>query len=125
MAMPVTEKIQAEKEQQQSSDFLLVQLAKQRLEANYNTGTVKLNKFSRRLNPESQEFKILIKLMTSKDHKATYEELLGDNPTKNSKRNLTFSIRNLKKALGILPEKDAPNQDIIKNIKKHGYMLGS
>lgn len=120
------EKTQSKKneKQQPSTDLLFIQLGKHKLEANKNTGAIKLNKCSKNLNPESQEFKTLIKLMTNKDYKATYKELLGDNPTKVNKRNLTFIIRNLKEVLGILPAKNAKNKDIIKNIKNHGYMIG-
>lgn len=118
-----TDKKTRGKKLQPSSDLLSAQFGKNKLKINLNTGIVELNASRNTLNPEGQEFKALAKLMTSKDYKATYKELLGDNPTKVSKRNLTFTIRNLKEALGILPEKNAQNKDIIKNIKNHGYML--
>lgn len=124
-AVSVIEKIEIKKNEeiQATNDNLFVLLGKHKLEVNKNIGTVKLNKVSTKLNPEGHEFKALIKLMTSKDYKATYNELLGDNPTKVNKRNLTFTIRNLKEALGILPEKNAKNKNIIKNIKNHGYII--
>lgn len=103
------------------NNCLIVKFKKNKLTINKNTGIVILNKFESKMNPGSQEFNILIKLAGSQDYKATYEDLLGNSPTKVNKRNLSFTIRNIKKCLGILPRKSAKNKDIIKNIKKHGY----
>ena len=90
---------------------------------NKDTGYAKLEKFEANLNPQSQEAKVLLKLMTDRNHQATYEDLLGENPSKTNKRNLVFVIRNLKEILGILPKKKAKNKDCIKNIKGYGYKL--
>lgn len=88
-----------------------------------DTGFVGLNKAGKVLNPRSQEFKVLKVLMDSKNHQATYSQLLGKEDTKSKRRTLGFVIRNLKEALGILPKKKAKNKDIIQNIKGHGYKL--
>jgi hypothetical protein len=87
------------------------------------TGKFTFNEVSGTLNPQSQEFKVLLTLATNKNHQATYSDLLGENSSKVNKRNLTFVVRNLKEALGILPLKDAKNKDVIKNLKRHGYRL--
>jgi hypothetical protein len=108
---------------QVSSNIFSIQLKKCKLHINRNTGDVELNGIKNNFNPESQEFKVLCKLAISKDYKATYEDLLGNNPTKPNKRNLSFTIRNIKETLDILPKRTAKNKDIIGNIKNHGYRL--
>lgn len=105
------------------SDTLRVKLENFLLTLNKNTGSICLNNFKGSLNPASQEFEILLKLMTGKDYQATYQNLLGESVSKLNKRNLSFTIRNLKKALGILPAKKAKNKNCIKNIKLYGYRL--
>lgn len=105
------------------SNLLSVKLKNASLIINKNSGDIQLNNFKSNLNPESQEFKFLFRLATSQDYKASYADLLGENPTKTGIRNLTFVVRNLKTNMGILPEKSAENKDIIGNIKKHGYRL--
>lgn len=87
------------------------------------TGFVKLNKKESILNPGSKEFRIILTLAKNDKHQATYSELIGEKSTKDKARMLGFSIRNLKKFLGILPGKKAINKDIIENIKKYGYKL--
>lgn len=106
-----------------SSSDVTVNLGKNILVINKNTGDVGLNKAKGQLNPRGDEFRILLKLATSKDYVATYENLLGDNPAKSDRRNLSFTIRNIKEALLILPRTKAKNKDIIKNMRGHGYKL--
>jgi hypothetical protein len=105
------------------NDLIIIELKSGKLSLNKNTGEVKLNNIKNNLNPTSEEFKFLLRLMENKDYIATYKELISTTPTKTNKRNLAFIVRNLKKALGILPQKKSKNKDIIKNIKGHGYML--
>lgn len=93
------------------------------LQLNAETGFASLNKVTCELNPSSKEFKILKMLMESKNHQATYAELLGGNPSKPNRRLLTFSIRTLKQGLGILPTIKRNNKDIFENIKGFGYRL--
>jgi hypothetical protein len=94
------------------------------LTLNKNIGWVKLNKTETGLNPKSKEFQVLLKLITSNDGQATYGELLGeDNAIKPNKRLLTFTIRNLKHKLGILPAKNQVNKNIIHNVSGVGYRL--
>jgi len=104
-------------------DILSIQLKSGLLTLNKDTGLVRLNDFETSINPSSQEFKVLLKLMSNKNYQATYKDLLGENVSKVNKRILSFVIRNIKKNLGILPTKKAKNKDIIKNIKNYGYRL--
>lgn len=92
------------------------------LALNKITGSVRLNAVSSQLNPESQEYRFLLKLMTAKNSQATYKDLLGEH-SKTTRRNLTFVVRNLKTGLGVLPKEKAQNKDVIKNIKSYGYKL--
>lgn len=93
------------------------------LYVNTNTGLVKLNKVENNFNPSSKEFRIISILINNKDYQASYKELLGEEHKKTDKRALGFIIRDVKKDLGILPEKEAKNKDIIKNIKNYGYKI--
>lgn len=92
------------------------------LKLNKSTGHFTFNDVSNNLNPTSQEFKVLLMLMTSKNHQATYSALVR-NVSKDSKRSLSFVVRNLKEALGILPADHAMNEDIIGNVKNLAYKL--
>lgn len=100
-----------------------VQLKDGILTLNERTGTVGFNKVKSNLNPQGQEFKYLLTLMSNKDFLATYFDLLGENQSKTNKRNLGFIIKNIKTCLGILPKNQARNKDFIKNIKGYGYKL--
>ena len=105
------------------SDTLEVKLADGGiLTLNKLTGSARLNSINTQLNPENQEYKLLLKLMSSKNHQITYKDVLGEH-SKSDRRNLTFVVRNLKTGLGILPKEKAQNKDVIQNIKSHGYKL--
>lgn len=104
-------------------DLITVQIGDHALSIDKVTTMVSLNTVQAIFNPKSQEFAVLLKLATAKNNQVTYAEILGDSVSKTSKRNLTFVIRNIKEALGILPAKKAKNKDIIKNIKGVGYKL--
>jgi hypothetical protein len=95
------------------------------LKFNKKTGFTKLNNIETTFHPSGQECKVLAILSSDEDYRATFAELLGqEKATKESeKRKLTFVIRNLKKALGILPKRKAKNKDIIKSVKGVGYRL--
>jgi hypothetical protein len=105
------------------SDLISIQLKTGTLTINKNTGFISLNKAKDELNPESQELKTIVILATNKNYQATYAELLNNNVSKTTKRNLAFRIRNIKKSLGILPIKNSKNKDIFKNNKLYGYKL--
>ena len=105
------------------SDTLLIELKSGQLVVNKDTGFVRLNDVANEFNTGSKEFNAVLKLATSKNYKATYEELLGKNPSKVNIRGLGFTIRNVKKCLGILPQKTAQNENIIKCNKGVGYRL--
>lgn len=104
-----------------NNSVISINSKRNRLVINKNTGDVELNKIKSQLNPCGNEFEIILKLATSKDYVATYKDLLGDNPTKTNKRNLSFTIRNIKETLLILPRNKAKNKDVIKNIRNYGY----
>lgn len=94
------------------------------LTLNKNTGLVKLNDTEKELNPKGKEFKVLLKLVTGSDGQATYTDLLGEgNVSKTNRRLLTFTIRNLKVELGILPKNNQKNRDIIHNVSGVGYRI--
>ncbi len=109
--------------QNDTQDKVNVQTQHGSLTLNKDTGDFRFNDTSGNLNPSGQEFTVLLKLMTSKNYKANYVTLITGNVSKSSKRSLTFIIRNLKTALGILPVKDAKNEDIFGNIPNVGYKL--
>lgn len=107
----------------EDTDKITVQTKHGELELNKATGDFQLNEVIGTLNPTSQEYGILLKLMTSKNYQAPYSFLITGPTTKTSKRTLSFVIRNLKESLGILPIKDSKNKDIIKNVPNIGYRL--
>jgi hypothetical protein len=105
------------------TDLITLDLGDNTLSINKRTGVVRLNDVESVLNPKSQELEVILKLATGKNHQVAYADILGESISKTTKRNLTFVVRNLKEALGILPAKKAQNKDIIKNIKGVGYKL--
>jgi hypothetical protein len=104
-------------------DLITVQIGDHTLSIDKATAAVRLNSVEAIFNPKSQEFETLLKLAIAKNHQVTYADILGSSVSKTTKRNLTFVIRNIKEAVGILPAKKAKNKDIIKNIKGVGYKL--
>ena len=104
-------------------DLVSITIGTNTLSIDKVTATVRLNTVQAIFNPKSQEFAALLKLATAKGNQITYADILGESVSKTTKRNLTFVIRNIKEALGILPAKKAKNKDIIKNIKGVGYKL--
>ena len=110
-------------EQKADTDIITVEIGTNILSIDKVTATVRLNTVQTIFNPKSQEFAALLKLATAKNHQVAYADILGESVSKTTKRNLTFVIRNIKEALGILPTKKAKNKDIIKNIKGVGYKL--
>ena len=106
-----------------NKDIITIKLTNGTLVINKHTGLVALNNVKKTLNPSGQEFKVILKLATNKNYQATFNELLGTNVSKPAKRNLTFTVRNIKKALEILPRKNSKNKDCIKNIRGYGYKL--
>ncbi len=105
-------------------DIISVKLKSGTIELNKSTGFIKFNKVESFINIKSNEFKVLLNLLSSKDYQASYENLLGEEKTtKVDRRLLGFTIRNIKQTIGILPKKDAKNKDCIQNIKNWGYKL--
>jgi hypothetical protein len=111
------------RENKTDNDLVTVEIGTNKLSIHKHTGAVSLNTIDAVLNPKSQELETILKLATAKNHQISYADILGESVSKTTKRNLTFVIRNLKEALGILPAKTAKNKDIIKNIKGVGYKL--
>ncbi len=110
-------------ENKDDTDVITIEIGTNTLSIDKVTTAVRLNAVEVIFNPKSQEFNTLLKLATAKNHQVTYTDILGESVSKTTKRNLTFVIRNIKEALGILPAKKAKNKDIIKNIKGLGYKL--
>ena len=110
-------------ENKADNDLVTLEIGINTLSINIHSGAVRLNAIETMLNPKSQEFQTILKLATHKNHQVTYADILGESVSKTTKRSLTFVIRNIKEALGILPAKKAKNKDIIKNIKGLGYKL--
>ncbi len=104
-------------------DLISVTIGTNTLSIDKVTATARLNTAQAIFNPKSQEFAVLLKLAIAKNNQVTYADVLGASVSKTTKRNLTFVIRNIKEALGILPAKKAKNKDLIKNIKGVGYKL--
>jgi hypothetical protein len=105
------------------NDLVSITIGTNTLSIDKVTATVRLNTVQAIFNPKSQEFAVLLKLAMAKNNQVTYADILGNSVSKTTKRSLTFVIRNIKEALGILPAKKAKNKDIIKNIKGVGYKL--
>lgn len=105
------------------TDLVSIAIGTNTLSIDKVTATARLNTVQAIFNPKSQEFAVLLKLAMAKNNQVTYADILGASVSKTTKRNLTFVIRNIKEALGILPAKKAKNKDIIKNIKGVGYKL--
>lgn len=103
--------------------LLSAQLKHGLLTLNESTGLVQLNEVKTNVNPQGKEFAVLRTLISSDEYLATYTDLLGEKPSKDAKRKLGFTVRNIKEILGILPKGKATNQDCIENIKGHGYKL--
>jgi len=119
----IYKKYQEIKNKESDPDILSIQLKNGLLTLNKSTGFVNLNNFETSINPSSQEFKVLLRLMSIKNYQATYKDLLGENVSKTTKRELSFVIRNIKEILRVLPAKKAKNKDCIQNIKMYGYKL--
>jgi hypothetical protein len=91
---------------------------------NQNLGDITMNGQTRNLNPESKEFLCLLTLLNNPDYKATYSELLKkDAPSRNEKRLLGFTIRDLRCLFKELLQREVTGKDIIANIKNHGYKI--
>ncbi len=104
-------------------DTIEITLKDGNLKINRLTGIVHFNEIPTQFNPTSKQFEVILKLASSKDYQATYEDLIGSNTGKEAIRQLTFVIRNIKITLGILPANKAKQKDFIQNIKNHGYKL--
>lgn len=109
--------------QNKVSPKISLKLKSGNLSINQNTGEVKLNKVNADFNPTSKEFKILLNFTKNPDKQCKYEELIDGSVNIDSKRSLTFDIREIKVRLGILPAKKRKNKDIFKNNKRFGYRL--
>jgi len=119
--LPPIDKTKADRET--DMNIISVQLKSGLLTLNKATGAFSLNEVADNLNPSSQDFNILFRLMSSPNYQATYVELIGGTVSKPNKRNFGFVLKNLKTALGILPTAQQKNEDIFENIKNYGYRL--
>ena len=99
------------------SKILSAQLKHGLLTLNESTGLVEFNEVKNNINPQGQEFRTILKLITNGDYLATYTDLLGENYSKDAKRNLGFTIRNIKETLGILPKSKQKTKTVFKTLK--------
>ncbi|MEK7095094.1 MAG: hypothetical protein AAB917_00355 [Patescibacteria group bacterium] len=96
---------------------------------NERTGDFTFLKTKGNISPGSQEYKVFITLYNGNEYMAEYLDILKsispniESVTKVNKATLHTIIRNVKEKLGILPETEASNPDIIRNIPKLGYRL--
>jgi len=105
-------------------DFINIRVKNGELSLNKATGLVHYCETVKQFNPISQEFKIILKLVTNKNNQATYADLLNPlSDTGSNRRTLATNIKNIKEGLGILPKRKVRNKDLIENIKKYGYRL--
>lgn len=111
------------KEKVDHPNEIILDLKAGKLTLNKSTGFMRLNRTEKYFSPERKEFQILVKLAEAHDHQATYQELLGHEPSKTSKMALSHNIKNIKKALGILGKGKSQNKNIIDNQKNYGYRL--
>lgn len=103
-----------------------------KLKFNPESGDFIYGKVEDNFPPETQEFKVLLKLLTSNHHQAEYDTLLGEMyPDRKEEKfkkiyrmELNRVIKNIKYKLRILPKAEAKNKDIFKVLKKwEGYRL--
>lgn len=102
-----------------------------KLRFNESTGDFQLGKVRGTLSPDTQEYKLILKLLTSESCQAKSVDLLReiypdqlDKFGKTYDLKLGYLLRNVKKRMGILPKKRAKNIDIFENLKKwKGYRL--
>ena len=96
---------------------------------NPDTGTLTAHGMSAAFNLKSQPYRVLAALWQSKNHQATLDELLramrpnSGKEIKASKPELYKVIRNIRRALNILPKREGSTPDILKNIPRYGYRL--
>jgi DNA-binding winged helix-turn-helix (wHTH) protein/uncharacterized protein YeaC (DUF1315 family) len=96
---------------------------------NLDTGVVYIHGVHVTFNPKSQPYRILSTLWKSKNHQATFDELLrvlhpnSRRNTKACKADLYKVVRNIRRALGVLPERDGGTSNIVENIPRYGYRL--
>ena len=96
---------------------------------NLTTGDFTFHKERGTFSPASQEYKILLTLLYSKDYVATHLELYKaihqntERISKTQRDQLSLIVRNIKRKLNILPKTEGSNFDIFKSISKIGYSL--
>ena len=100
-----------------------VHLRNGKLTLNKTTGAVTLNNVESKYSPKSYEFKFLLALVEGSENTATYQTILGKEPSSADKETLQYRVKNIKRVLKILPKKEAENEDVIENIKNQGYKL--
>jgi hypothetical protein len=113
------------------SNKYLVFYTKDSIELKFNreNGDVILGEVDGNLAPGTQEYKVFLCLLENSSHIADYKKLLSiiypnqsfEGPLKNYQVErwvLSSVVRNIKKSLGILPKKEAKNNDIFRTLKK-------
>lgn len=103
-----------------------IQVKKDKLVFNGNTGDFKYNKIEGNFTLDSQEYSVFWTILNSNDYLARYEKILenlGWANNKTSKSNLTRVIRNIKRKLKILPKNKKKNPDLFDNDKNVSYRI--
>lgn len=71
----------------------------------------------------SKNFILINKLITSKDYSVSYVQILNSNANKDSKRQFSFTLRNLKEDLGILPKSKTSKKDFLETVRGYGVKI--
>jgi hypothetical protein len=105
------------------NDKITIKLSAGTISLHRKNGRFEYGKVRGALKIKSMQFRIIEELLCNKYHMASYEYLLGDRNNKVARREIQGEVKNLKKALGILPKKTRVNADIIMNMSTLGYQL--
>lgn len=107
----------------EKTPVLKVELKAGTLSLNELTGDVSLNERKATFTPKGRQYKFLHTLMTSKDYQANYADLITGENTKDKRRDMGFVLKEMKEALGILPQSKKENEEIFQNIRGFAYRL--
>src|SRR5690606_8091442 len=104
-------------------EFLETNTTGGELVLNTRTGKITYNGADTELNPNSQEFSVLCRMVQSHDGLLSYKDFLGEGYQKTKQMDMAKVINNIKTALKILPASKTSQKDIINNKKNLGYIL--
>ena len=121
----ITEEIQTK---DQTRNNLIIRYTKEGVELKFNqeNGDVRFGKAEGNLAPDTGEYKVFLYLLRAPSHMAKYADLLKLITGKALLERLALdsTIRNIKRELKILPQKQSLNKDIFRTQKSwKGYRL--